>query len=208
MKSCVLFAIVTIACCPFFCSGQQASSSLPDAPSITVTKNTVAAQYIPPTQRERFKAYVGHTYGITSFVEAGVRAGIEQARGNPSQWDDGGSGYAERFGSAVGERAVRGTTEYLVADIFREDLRYQRCSSPCAESPFKSAFEDTFTARKGEDGHRAFSVARIVGPISGSVVAVNTWYPSGSGKSESVRQIGLTYGLTYTRNLIHELWDR
>jgi hypothetical protein len=79
---------------------------------------------------------------------------------------------------------------------------------PCTESKFKAAFDDTFTARKGEDGHRAFSVARIVGPISGSVVAVTAWYPSGSGKSESVRQVGLNFGLIYTRNLIRELWAR
>jgi hypothetical protein len=49
-------------------------------------------------------------------------------------------------------------------------------------------------------------VARIVGPISGSAVAANTWYPAGSGgRSETFRGAGLTYGLVFVRNFAREL---
>jgi hypothetical protein len=57
-------------------------------------------------------------------VEAGVRGGIDQALDRPSEWPEGGQGYADRFGSAIGEIAIRGTTEYLIADIFKKDLRH------------------------------------------------------------------------------------
>lgn len=189
---------------PLLCCAQQTTASLPNAPA--PSGNAAASPvYSPPTQRERFNNYVQHTYGIRTLVEAGVRGGIDQARGNPSQWGGGIEGYADRFGSAAGEIVIRGTTEYLVADLLKEDLRFRACGSSCSQSKFKAAFEDTFMARKGEDGHEALSVARLVAPISGSAVAVNTWYPSGSSSGpEVVRQVGVTFGYIYVRNLIRE----
>jgi len=147
--------------------------------------------YSPPTQAERLKTYFKQTYSISSLLEAGVHGGIDQARDKPSEWPEGAQGYAERFGSAMGQIAVRNSTEYVVGDIFREDLRFIPCASPCSESKVKRALENTFTARRGEDGHRSFSVARLAGPIAGGAVAKNAWYPAGYGTSEVVRQAGL-----------------
>jgi hypothetical protein len=190
---------------PLACEAQQKASSLPDAPDpIQSDHKSVNLTYSPPTQKQRFKTYIRHTYSLTSLVEAGVRGGIEQARDNPSQWPEGAEGYGERYGSAMGKIIVRGTTDYLVADLFREDLRYVRCVSPCPKSKFKLALEDSFLARKGENGHEALSVAHLVGPFSGELVANNTWYPGGLGRLETVRGAALTYGLVYVRNLIRE----
>lgn len=188
---------------PFACCAQQVPATIPDAPTPTVNRQ-VNHEYSPPTQRERFKTYVRHTYSLSSLVEAGVNAGIAQARDNPSQWPEGAEGYGDRFGSAFGEIVARDTTEYLVADIFREDLRRAHCPQPCSESVFKLAFEDSFLARKGSDGHEAFSVARVVGPFSGSAVATNAWYPPGSGRSNIPRDAGFQFALIYIRNVIRE----
>ncbi len=187
----------------FICCAQQTQSQLPDAPAPSAVRQASPA-YSPPTQRERFRSYFRRTYGWPSVIEAGARGGINQARDNPSQWPQGAEGYADRFGSAMGEIAVRGTTEYVIADLFREDLRRVHCGHPCSESRFKLAFEDSFMARRGEDGHEAFSVARIVGPFSGSAVAVTTWYPAESGRSIIARGAVLHFGLIYVRNLIRE----
>jgi hypothetical protein len=183
------------------CIAQQTSTQVPDTPTPIVTKS-VTPNYTPPTQGERFKSYLGRTYGIRSILEAGAHAGIEQARDNPSAWPEGAQGYAERYGSAMGEIAVRGTTEYVLADVFREDIRRVHCSHPCSESRFKIAFDNTFLARKGDDGHEAFSVSRLIGPFSGSAVAVNTWYPAGSGRVNIPKEAGVQFGLRYIRNLI------
>jgi len=163
--------------------------------------------YTPPTQAERFHTYLQHTFWVGSILEAGAHAGIDQARFQPSQWPEGAQGYAERFGSAFGGIVVRGTTEYALGDLFREDLRFLPCKPNCSTSKFKAALEDTFTARKGEDGHRAFSVARLVGPLSGGLVA-STWLPDGFGHRNAVREVGLTYGLVFVRNLVRELARR
>ncbi|HEY1214000.1 MAG TPA: hypothetical protein VGE93_10255 [Bryobacteraceae bacterium] len=198
----ILIGFISIcAASSIACSAQQ---TLPDAPSVSATA-PASSIYSPPTQGERFKAYVKHTYSITSVIEAGVRGGIDQARDKPSEWPEGAQGYADRFGSVMGQIAIRRTTEYLVADLFREDIRFIPCQSPCAESKFNRALEDTFTARRGDDGHRAFSIARLSGPIVGSAVAKNTWYPAGYGGSEIARQAAMSYAFVFVRNLIREL---
>ena len=185
------------------CRAQQSSQSVPDTPRPSA-QIPASPAYTPTSQGERFKIYIRQTYGLMSLLEAGAHAGIGQARDSPSQWPQGAEGYGDRFGSAYGEIAVRGSTEYVVADIFREDLRRAQCTHPCSESVLKLAFEDTFLARKGSDGHEAFSVARLVGPFSGAAVAVNTWYPAGSGGADTAREFGLQFGLIYVRNLIRE----
>lgn len=183
------------------CAAQQTSTQIPDAPTPSMARST-PSDYSAPTQRERFKSYIRQTYGLKSIVEAGAHAGIAQARDNPSEWPQGAEGYGDRFGSVYGEIVVRGTTEYALADLFREDVRHIRCSHSCSESRFKLAFENTFLARKGDDGHEAFSISRIVSPFAGSAVAVNTWYPAGSGKGNIAREAGVGFGLRYIRNLI------
>jgi hypothetical protein len=185
------------------CSAQQTSAQIPDAPNPVANQQERPA-YSPPTQAERFKSYLRQTYGLGSIVEAAAHAGIKQAKDSPSQWPQGAEGYGDRLGSALGEIVVRGTTEYVLADLFREDLRRSRCDRRCSKSKFVLAFEDTFMARRGSDGHESFSVARMVGPFAGSAVAVNTWYPAGSQRLNVARDAGLQLGLRYVSNLVRE----
>jgi hypothetical protein len=92
--------------------------------------------------------------------------------------------------------------------LFHEDLRFIPCASSCSKSKLKAAFDDTFLARNGNDGHEAFSVARFVGPWAGSAVAMQTWYPSGYGGAEIARQAGFSYGFQFLKNYIREIKAR
>lgn len=204
MRRLIVLSVGALYLATLSCLAQQSSADMPDAPMPQVTA-AATLSYRPPTQRERFRYYIRHTYGISSVIEAGVRGGIDQALDRPSQWPEGGQGYADRFGSAMGQIAVRGTTEYVFSDLFREDLRHIPCDSSCAQSAFTRALEDTFTARKGADGHRAFSVARLLGPIAAGVVVKETWYPAGYSDTEIVRQVGVNYGFTFLRSYVREL---
>jgi hypothetical protein len=208
MRRLSVLAIVTLGFCPLLCSGQETPNNSPDTPAAPAATTTSNPRYTPPTQSERFKTYLRQTYGVWSILEAGARAGINQALDRPSQWQEGAEGYAERFGSAMGLIAVRGTTEYVLSAAFKEDLRFRPCRGCSVGSKFAAALADTFTARKGDDGHRAFSVARLVGPVSGSLVATNTWEPAGHGRAETVKGVGLTFGLVFFRNVIKEMASR
>jgi len=203
MNALTLMLLSALALAPVT-RAQQAPSAGRDSSNNSDTAPVTPA-YTPPTHAERFQTYIRHTYGIASFLEAGVRAGIDQGLDRPGEWQEGALGYAERYGSAMGLIAVRGTTNYALGELFREDLRHEACRAPCSTSRFKLALEDTFTARKGSDGHRAFSFARLIGPISGTLVA-GTWRPDGIGRrADTVKGIGLTYGLVFMRNLVRDL---
>jgi hypothetical protein len=191
--------LIAISSCP----AQQTTTTIPDAPAPQPIPAHL--QYRPPTQQERLRSWVRHTFSIYSVVEAGVRGGIDQATDSPSEWPEGAEGFGDRFGSAFGQIVVRGTTEYAVADAFREDIRFSRCDHPCPDSTVKRALEDTFTARKGDDGHRAFSFARLVGPIAAGVVVRETWYPGGYGDGLIVRETAVNYGFSFLRNWTREL---
>jgi hypothetical protein len=207
MKILVVLSLCAFGSFPFASCAQQTSPALPDAPDPSAHR-TVSPVYTPPTPTERFRTYFRQTYSIPSLLEAGVHAGINQARDNPSEWPEGAEGYGDRFGSAAGEIIVRGTTEYALSAAFKEDLRIRLCRGCDLGNRAKTAFGDTFTARKGEDGHRAFSFARIVGPFAGSEVADNTWYPSNGGRAESAKGVGLAFGMVFCRNLIREVVAR
>lgn len=185
------------------CQAQQSTSTLPAAP---LPQSSVPSPplYRPPTQGQRFRDYVRPTFGFTSVIEAAIRGGIDQAADRPSQWPEGGEGYADRMGSAMGQIVVRGTTEYIFADLFREDLRRTRCDSNCTQSAFTRALEDTFTARKGADGHRGFSVALFLGPIAAGSVAKETWYPAGYTYKTVIGQTGVNYGFSFIRHYLRE----
>ena len=156
------------------CTAQHRTSTLPDAPAPSIPV-AGPALYSPPIQSERSKNYFLSTFGPDPIVEAAIRGGIQQKRDNPSEWPQGGQGYADRFGSAMGEIAVRGPTEYVLSDLFKEDLRVIPCG--CSHSKLKLALADTVTSRRGEDGHRSLSIARMVGPVSGSMVAYKPGIP-------------------------------
>lgn len=203
MTKFTLLIVASLAGASLTCA-QQASPDNADAGGNPATAETKPA-YTPQTHAEKFHTYLRHTYGIGSILEAGARAGIDQALDRPSEWPQGATGYAERFGSAIGLHAVRGTTAYAFGELFKEDLRYIHCAPDCSTANrFKAALENTFEARKGDDGHLAFSMARLLGPISGSLVA-STWRPDGFRRSEIGREVGLTYGFGFMRNLVREL---
>jgi hypothetical protein len=204
MKSFFRLSISALCLSAGTCFAQQNATSVPDAPA-PHSNAPRSLVYTPPTQQERFRNYVKHTFSLSSLVEASIRGGISQGLDRPSEWPEGAEGYGERVGSAMGEIALRGTTEYLVSDLFHEDLRRTRCASPCSQSALARAFDDTFTARKGQDGHRAFSVARLAGPIAAGSIAKAAWYPSGSSNGQVAGEIGLNYGATFLRSYVWEL---
>ena len=45
----------------------------------------------------------------------------------------------------------------------------------------------TFTARRGEDGHRVFSIPALVAPYAGTMTAVYAWYPGRYDSTDAFR---------------------
>jgi hypothetical protein len=147
---------------------------LPASPSATRQSDLT---YVRPTQKTKLHNYVFDAFGPYPIVAAGFAAGISQAYHSPPEWEEGAEGYGKRFGSDFAIAAVSTTTRYALAQALREDTLYYRCDCKGFLPRLGHAMISTFTARRGEDGHRVFSVPALLAPYAGTMTAVQGWYP-------------------------------
>jgi hypothetical protein len=143
--------------------------------------------YVRPTAKIEFHNYLFDAFGPYPIVGAAIAAGINQADNTPPEWKQGAEAYGKRVGSDFGIAAVTTTTRYTLAKAFGEDTLYYRCECKGAFPRLRHALISTFTARRGEDGHRVFSLAALVAPYAGTMTAVYAWYPGRYNASDGFR---------------------
>jgi hypothetical protein len=153
-------------------SGNSGSAVLPANP--TPSEPT----YERPTQKTKFHNYLFDAFGPYPIVGAALAAGINQANNAPPEWGQGAEAYGKRFGSDFAIAATATTTRYVLAEALREDTLYYRCECKGVFPRLSHAVISTFSARRGDDGHRVFSLPALVGPYIGTMTAVYAWYPS------------------------------
>ena len=133
-------------------SSESSSAELPTSPGSTPVQP--ALTYTRPTEKTKL-----HNYFFDAFPIAGaaIAAGINQAERTPPEWEQGAEGYGKRFGSNFAIAAVSTTARYTLAKAFGEDTLYYRCGCKGLLPRLNHAVISTFTARRGDDGHRVFS---------------------------------------------------
>jgi hypothetical protein len=131
--------------------------------------------------------YVFDAFGPYPIVGAAFGAGINQANNTPPEWNQGVEGYSKRFGSDYGIAMVATTTRYGLSEAFKEDAMYYRCECGGIFPRVRHALVSTLTARRGEDGHRVFSIPALVGPYAGTMTAAYGWYPNRYGAKDAFR---------------------
>jgi hypothetical protein len=83
---------------------------------------------IPLTMKQRRAIYLEQTLTTPgAYMKRMFAAGIDQARGAPSQWDDGWGGYAERFASREGQFITANTLAYMGNVALKYEPRYDQC---------------------------------------------------------------------------------
>jgi hypothetical protein len=82
---------------------------------------------------------------------------------------------------------VATTTRYGLSEAFKEDAMYYRCECGGTFPRLRHALVSTLTARRGDDGHRVFSVPALVGPYAGAMTATYAWYPNRYGAKDAFR---------------------
>jgi hypothetical protein len=152
-----------------------------------VTPAHLDLTYIRPTTKMKFHSYLFDTFGPYPIVGAAFVAGINQSENTPPEWKQGAAGYGKRFGSDFGIAAVTTTTRYALAQAFREDTLYYRCECKGLFPRLSHAVISTFTGRRGDDGHRAFSFSALVAPYAGTMTAVYAWYPGRYDAKDGLR---------------------
>jgi hypothetical protein len=171
----LLLAIVVSTVLPPLAMAQapassNSSTSMPATPQPTYT-------YTRPSEKTKFHNYLFDAFGPYPIVGAAIAAGINQADNAPPEWGQGAEGYGKRFGSDFGILAISTSARYGLAEVFREDTLYYRCECSGFFPRLGHALISTFTARRGDDGHRVFSFPDLVAPYAGTMVGVYAWYP-------------------------------
>jgi len=171
--------LLLIAALPIVSAGQSLTDS---GTSGSLVVNTPQVQpeltYTRPSQSTKLRNYVFDAFGPYPIVGAGLAAGVNQWQNTPPEWKQGAEGFGKRFGSDFGIAAVSTTTRYALAEAFKEDTLYYPCDCKGIFPRLGHAVISTFTARRGEDGHRVFSLPALVAPYAGAMTAVYGWYPS------------------------------
>jgi hypothetical protein len=144
--------------------------------------------YVRPTGRTTFNNYLFETIGPYPIVITAATAGIGQASNAVPEWNQGAEGYARRFGSDFGIGTVSTTTRFGLSEVFKEDALYYRCDCRGALPRLSHAMISTLMARRGDDGHRVFSIPALVAPYVGAMTAVYGWYPSRYGAKDAFRE--------------------
>jgi hypothetical protein len=175
---CWLLAVASLAALPVMA---QAQSLLGPEGSSGAVAVTIPAQlrltYVRPTETTKLHNYFFDAFGPYPFAVAAFKAGIDQATNTPPEWRQGAEGYSRRFVSDFGIAAVGTTTRYALSEALKEDALYYRCECTGVFPRLRHAVISTLTARRGEDGHRVFSIPALVAPFVGSMTAVYGWYP-------------------------------
>ncbi len=79
-----------------------------------------------PQRREYYLQQTLVTPG--AYMKRMFSAGVDQARGVPSQWDDGWAGYAERFASRQGQFVSANSLAFLGNTALKYEPRYDQCN--------------------------------------------------------------------------------
>jgi hypothetical protein len=163
---------------------QSRSQSLHSSGDLSATSGvtpsatgTLDLTYVRPTERTKVSNYAFDAFGPYPIAGAAFAAGINQWTNSPPEWGQGAEGFGKRFGSDFGIAAIGTTTRYGLAEAFREDTMYYRCECSGPFPRLRHAVVSTLTGRRGQDGHRFFSISALAAPYAGSVVAVYAWYP-------------------------------
>jgi hypothetical protein len=175
----LLFAIASLMVLPPAQAQSPADSG--NSSSGILPANTAQPQphltYTRPTEKTKLRNYFFDTLGPYPIVGAALAAGINQADNTPPEWGQGAEAYGKRLGSNFGIAAIATTARYGLAEALREDTLYYRCECKGVFPRLGHAMISTFTARRGDDGHRVFSLPAIVAPYVGTTAAVYAWYP-------------------------------
>lgn len=173
-----LLVMAEIAVIPFAAQAQTlADPGSAPAAVIPTPPAQIEVVYERPSEKTKLRNYFFDAFGPYPIVGAAIAGGINQADNTPPEWRQGAAGYGKRFISDYGIAAVTTTTRYAVAEALHEDTLYYRCECKGLFPRLSHAITSTFTARRGADGHRVFSVSALIAPYAGTMTAVYAWYP-------------------------------
>jgi hypothetical protein len=161
----------------------------------------------PLTTKQKFRLMSRTMIDPFFFVSAGITAGLGQATNSFSQYGQGATGFAKRYGAAVADNADSNFfSNFVYPSIFKQDPRYFRLGEGSVKKRVGTAIEQEFVARKDSDGGHTISYSNILGALTAGSIS-NVYYPSEDrGFGLTMSRAGTALGWGTLGNVLLEFW--
>jgi hypothetical protein len=140
--------------------------------------------------REQRDKYLWGTFGPPGLMEAALSAALNQWQNRPDVWGQSESAYVKRFSTEYAESAINASTKYVLARLRDEDPSFRRCGCSGFHRRALHAVISPFIAYRFDDDRPQFSVARMAGTATASVVSTSTWKPATLSGSQQLAHVG------------------
>lgn len=149
------------------------------------------------------------TAGKRALIGSGAHALYGTARNRPHEWGRSPAGAAKRFGSSLGQHALKQGIQFGVAAAHHENLHYQRSNKRGALPRMGHAVKSTFIVPKtNRRGKKTVAMGRIAGNMGAGVIS-RAWQPaSTAGLGAGVATGGIGLGADVGMNMAREFWPR
>ena len=156
--------------------------------------------------REKFWLATQDSFDYSSFISAGILAGVSQANNSYPEFGHGGTAFGRYYWHAVADQAVGNyMTEAIVPSLTREDPRYYTLGRGGFFKRTGYAVSRLLVTHT-DSGNRTFNISEIVGNGAGAGIS-NTYYPSRERTWTKTGQKWLTQiALDGAFNILKEFW--
>ena len=163
-------------------------------------------QLPPLSLKTKFWLATQDSFDYSSFITAGMLAGISQAKNSYPEFRQGSKGFGRYYWHAVTDQAVGNYfTEAVVPTLTREDPRYYTLGHGGFLKRTGYAVSRLFVTRT-DSGGRTFNISEIVGNGAGAGIS-DLYYPSRERTWTKTGQKWVTQiGLDGVFNIVKEFW--
>jgi hypothetical protein len=162
----------------------------------------------PLSPEQKFKLAANNSVALSSWLAAGLSAGINQAYDRPGGWEEGDEGYWKRFGAAMARRSssqILGT--FALASVLHQDPRFFVRNDLNLGGSIKYSIRRVFVTR-GDSGDRQFNWSGLLGML-GSEGLANAYYPDSARTAENTfSRFGYDMLGNAAGNLLRQYWPR
>lgn len=163
---------------------------------LNMAGTTKASEFHPLTQDERNQIYLKTMVNPLGYLKAGLSAGIDQWKDNPSEWEQGAAGYGKRFANILGQYSIQRTVTFGLGSVLHEDNRYFNSGKEGVWSRTGYAVASGILARH-DDGSRHISISQLGGVAAGAFLS-RFWQPP---SQNSAGAGAVSFGITMSSNM-------
>lgn len=134
-----------------------------------------SADFKPQTQSERSESYLRSLINPVLYLKAGFSAAIDLKNDKPEEWQQGGSGYGQRFGSLLAQYGIQRTVTFGISSVLHEDNRYFGSGKKGFWGRTGYALSSSILAR--HDNGKLYPSVSVIGGFASSAFISRSWQP-------------------------------